>query len=61
MAIVGGAIVPVIGGVVADATSLAMALMVPVFCYGVIAAFGWLARRAAEPLPEISGEAPSIL
>ncbi|HEX4095628.1 MAG TPA: sugar MFS transporter [Caulobacteraceae bacterium] len=61
MAIVGGAIVPVIGGVVADATSLAVALMVPVFCYAAIAAFGWSARRAAEPLPEISGEAPSIL
>jgi FHS family L-fucose permease-like MFS transporter len=61
MAIVGGAIVPVIGGMVADATSLALALMVPVACYAAIAAFGWSARRSAEPLPDLNGEAPSIL
>ena len=61
MAIVGGAIVPVIGGMIADATSLAVALMAPVVCYAAIAAFGWSARRAAGPLPELNGEAPSIL
>ena len=59
MAIVGGAIVPVISGVVADATSLAGALLVPVICYAAIGAFGWSARRAAEP--DVSSEAPSIL
>ena len=61
MAIVGGAVVPLIGGAVADAASLAVALMVPVVCYAMIAAFGWMSRRAAEPLPEISAQAPSIL
>ena len=61
MAIVGGAIVPVIGGMIADATSLAVALMAPVVCYAAIAAFGWSARRPAGPLPELNGEAPSIL
>jgi FHS family L-fucose permease-like MFS transporter len=61
MAIVGGAVVPVIGGAVADATSLAAALLVPVLCYGAIAAFGWSAKRAATPLEDLSGEAPSIL
>ncbi len=61
MAIVGGAVVPVLGGAVADVTSLAVALLAPVVCYVAIAAFGWSARNAAEPLDEISGEAPSIL
>lgn len=45
MAIVGGALVPVLGGAVADAASLAAALIVPAVCYGAIAAFGWSARR----------------
>jgi FHS family L-fucose permease-like MFS transporter len=61
MAIVGGAIVPVIGGKVADVAGLAAALVVPIACYAVIAAFGWSARKAAEPLPELTAEAPSIL
>lgn len=45
MAIVGGALVPVLGGAVADATTLATALLVPAACYAAIAAFGWSARR----------------
>jgi FHS family L-fucose permease-like MFS transporter len=40
VAIVGGAIVPAITGLVADATMLRTALFVPVACYAVIAAFG---------------------
>jgi len=42
MAIVGGAIVPVITGGVADATSLATALLVPAACYVWIALYGVL-------------------
>ena len=61
MAIVGGAIVPVIGGFVADATSLAVALLVPAFCYAAIAAYGWSARKAAAPLDLTPAEGPSIL
>ena len=61
MAIVGGAIVPVIGGLVADATSLAVSLMVPVVCYVAIAAFGWSARRTATPMELTPAEGPSIL
>jgi FHS family L-fucose permease-like MFS transporter len=49
MAIVGGALVPVLGGVIADRTSLAAALILPAACYAVIASFGWFARRAAAP------------
>ena len=45
VAIVGGAIVPAITGLVADASSLRTALIVPVLCYLVIAAFGiWCAK-----------------
>jgi FHS family L-fucose permease-like MFS transporter len=51
VAIVGGAVVPPITGHVADATSLAFALIVPAICYAGIAAFGWYARRPAEKLP----------
>ena len=44
-AIVGGAIVPVLYGYVADISSLTAALIVPAICYGVIAAFGLYAAR----------------
>ncbi|MDR2215754.1 MAG: sugar MFS transporter [Nevskiaceae bacterium] len=45
MAIVGGAIIPVITGGVADATSLATALLVPAVCYVWIAVYGAQERR----------------
>jgi FHS family L-fucose permease-like MFS transporter len=48
MAIVGGAIVPLIFGAVADASTLSLALVVPVACYATIAAYGWFARRPAS-------------
>jgi FHS family L-fucose permease-like MFS transporter len=44
MAIVGGAIVPVITGAAADASSITTALIIPVLCYGVIAWFGLYAK-----------------
>ena len=46
-AIVGGAIVPVLFGMVADATgNLRMALIVPIVCYTIIALFGlWSVRN----------------
>jgi FHS family L-fucose permease-like MFS transporter len=47
MAIVGGAIVPYITGVAADAAGLKMSLIVPALCYALILAFGWYARRPA--------------
>ncbi len=47
MAIVGGAIVPYITGVAADAAGLKMALIVPAICYALILTFGWYARRPA--------------
>jgi FHS family L-fucose permease-like MFS transporter len=45
MAIVGGAIVPVITGAVADARGLAFALLIPAACYLWIAVYGALAAR----------------
>jgi FHS family L-fucose permease-like MFS transporter len=53
MAIVGGAIVPLITGNAADIWGLKQALVVPAACYCGILLFGWFARRpvvtAAEP------------
>ncbi|WP_340313621.1 sugar MFS transporter [Rhizorhabdus argentea] len=48
MAIVGGAIVPLITGGLADATTISAALIIPVACYALIAAFGWSARKTVE-------------
>lgn len=40
--------IPLLTGLIADAAgSLAIALILPALCYGVIAAFGWYARRPA--------------
>jgi FHS family L-fucose permease-like MFS transporter len=49
-AIVGGAIVPVLFGMVADSTgNLRMALIVPVVCYAIIAAFGlWAVKNPSS-------------
>ena len=49
VAIVGGAVIPLLTGVIADATSsLAIAFMLPMACYAIIAAFGLYARRPAS-------------
>lgn len=48
VAIFGGAVIPLLTGVIADATgSLAIAFILPAACYAVIAWFGWYARRPA--------------
>jgi len=48
MAIVGGAIIPLLTGAIADATSLAASLILPAACYGFIVFFGWYARKPAS-------------
>ena len=53
MAIVGGAIIPEITGAVADASTLAMALVVPAVCYVWIAIFGVLTVRGLANTPPI--------
>ena len=48
VAICGGALIPLLTGLIADLTgSLAIALVLPAACYAVISAFGWFARRPA--------------
>jgi MFS transporter, FHS family, L-fucose permease len=48
VAIVGGAIVPLITGTAADLWGLKLALVVPAFCYMTILAYGWFARRPLD-------------
>ncbi|MEN9924234.1 MAG: hypothetical protein RL268_360 [Pseudomonadota bacterium] len=48
VAIFGGAVIPLLTGMIADATgSLALALILPATCYALIASFGWYARQPA--------------
>ena len=49
VAIVGGAIVPLVTGNAADLWGLKQALIVPAACYMTILAFGWYARRPLRP------------
>ena len=51
VAIVGGAIVPLVTGNAADLWGLKQALAVPAACYFTILAFGWFARRPLRALP----------
>jgi len=49
IAIFGGAVVPVLTGLLADKSgSLQFALLLPALCYAIIAGFGLYARRPAE-------------
>lgn len=48
VAIAGGAVIPAIYGLIADHSSLRLALFLPIVCYAIIAAFGFYARRPAE-------------
>lgn len=47
MAIVGGAIIPPLTGLIVDASGLRFALILPAACYAIIAAYGVYARRPA--------------
>ena len=52
VAIFGGAVIPLLTGGIADlSSSLKLSLILPALCYGVIAAFGWYARRPAATQP----------
>ena len=51
MAIVGGAVVPLVTGNAADLWGLKQALAVPAVCYLTILAFGWFARRPLTASP----------
>ena len=46
VAIFGGAVVPLLTGVIADSTgSLSASLILPAICYAIIAGYGWFAKR----------------
>jgi MFS transporter, FHS family, L-fucose permease len=47
MGIVGGALIPLAVGALADATNLSTSLIVPALCYVLIATYGWSARNPA--------------
>lgn len=48
IAIFGGAVIPLLTGMLADTSgSLAFAMLIPAVCYAIIAAFGFYARRPA--------------
>jgi FHS family L-fucose permease-like MFS transporter len=50
MAIVGGAIMPLVQGATLDATSPAVSFIVPAVCFAVVAAFAFYDLRAkAQP------------
>lgn len=44
-AIVGGAIIPLLQGLLADSVGIQQALLLPVFCYGYIVFYGWFSLR----------------
>jgi MFS transporter, FHS family, L-fucose permease len=48
MGIVGGALIPLGVGALADRTTLATSLFVPALCYLLIALYGWSARKPAQ-------------
>lgn len=55
-AIVGGAFVPYLFGLTADATTLRAALIVPVICYAIIALFGlWAVRNPSSGSAGVEG------
>jgi FHS family L-fucose permease-like MFS transporter len=59
MAIVGGAIMPLVQGKLIDATSAAFSYLVPAICFAVVAAYGIYDLRAKQPVEE--GEPEAVL
>jgi FHS family L-fucose permease-like MFS transporter len=57
MAIVGGAVVPPIMGLVSDASSINLAMLVPALCFAVVFLFGWASRRDAAPAAALANAA----
>jgi FHS family L-fucose permease-like MFS transporter len=57
MAIVGGAIVPPLMGLVSDASDINMAFLVPALCFAVVFLFAWAARRDTAPAAALANAA----
>ena len=45
MAIVGGAVIPPLMGLISDASSITIAMLVPAICFAVVLLFAWKSRR----------------
>jgi FHS family L-fucose permease-like MFS transporter len=54
MAIVGGAVVPPIMGLVSDASSINMAMLVPALCFVAVFLFAWVSRRDEAPVEALA-------
>ncbi len=52
-AIVGGALLPLLSGVLADHIGLQLAFLVPAICYVYIAAYGFVSMRRPAPAPTL--------
>jgi MFS transporter, FHS family, L-fucose permease len=61
VAIVGGAVVPILTGRVADLVGLQQALAVPAICYLIIAGFGVYARRPARLMSGVVSELTPVV
>ena len=48
MAIVGGAVIPPLMGLVSDASSINTAMLIPAACFAVVVVFAWKSRREAR-------------
>jgi len=57
MAIVGGAILPVAQGAIADSVGIHHAFVLPLLCYLFIAFYGFRGSRVINPYPSTRGEA----
>jgi MFS transporter, FHS family, L-fucose permease len=53
MSIVGGAVIPLLTGTLADHVGLPLSLFVPAACYIWIATYGWLGRNPIEHLARV--------
>ena len=45
MAIVGGAVIPPVMGLVSDASTINLAMLMPALCFAVVFLFAWVSRR----------------
>jgi FHS family L-fucose permease-like MFS transporter len=57
MAIVGGAVVPPVMGLVSDASSINMAMLVPALCFAMVFLFAWASRRDEAPAAALANAA----
>lgn len=60
MSIVGGALMPYVMGLIADKNSTAFAYIVPLFCFIVVAWFGWKGHQVNKKQVSVSNESLEV-